>query len=191
MWVVGLCTQCFCFKTKQASRKWGSWVILVPLSAFVKSCQIIYIYIYMYVCMYVWYQNCINCKPLMLSVMGFAKLSKEDLICNTNSISEIVGSDWIYSKFELEICMLILHKHLRIWLHIQHACTKGCTSMQFWSTGFGFDSCRIMFCYFFFPPNLGNLFAEHSCGAWWMMMTAILWKAYRNLMMWWASSSAK
>jgi hypothetical protein len=29
----------------------------------------------------------------MLSVMGFAKLSKEDLICNTNSISEIVGSE--------------------------------------------------------------------------------------------------
>jgi hypothetical protein len=69
----------------------GSWVILVPLSGFVKSSQIIYVC--MYVCMYVWYQNCIDCKPLMLSVMGFAKLSKEDLICNTNSISEIVGSD--------------------------------------------------------------------------------------------------
>lgn len=126
----------------------------------------------------------------MLSVMGFAKLSKEDLIWNTNSISEIVGSDWICSNFELEICMLILHKHLRIWLHIQHACTKGCTSMQFWSTGFGFsfgfpvaESCFVIY---LFVPNSGNLFAEPSCGAWWMMMTAILWKAYRNLMMWWA-----
>jgi hypothetical protein len=132
----------------------------------------------------------------MLSVMGFAKLSKEDLICNTNSISEIVGSDWICSKFELEICMLILHKHLRIWLHIQHACTKGCTSMQFWSTGFGFGfgfgfQLQNHVLLFFFFPNLGNLFAEHSCGAWWMMMTTILWKAFRNLMMWWAFSSAK
>jgi hypothetical protein len=66
----------------------GSWVILVPLSCFCEELPN-----HIYVCMYVWYQNCIDCKPLILSVTGFAKLPKEDLICNTTSISEIVGSD--------------------------------------------------------------------------------------------------
>jgi hypothetical protein len=171
--LLGCALKAFCFKTKQASKQEvggaGSFLFL-----FLLLWRVAKSYMYMYVCMYVWYENCIDCKPLMLSVMGFAKLSKEDLICNTNSISEIVGSDWICSKFELEICMLILHKHLRIWLHIQHACTKGCTSMQFWSTGFGFDfgfsvaeSHFVIYLFFLtWGICLLSTVAEHG-GQWW------------------------
>jgi len=168
--LLGCALKAFCFKTKQASRKCGELGHSCSSFCF---CEELPNHMYV-LCMYVWYQNCIDCKPLILSVTGFAKLSKEDLICNTNSISEIVGSDWICSKFELEICMLILHKHLRIWLHIQHACTKSCTSMQFWSTGFGFgfgfsvaESCFVIL---FFPLTWGicllSTVAEHG-GRWW------------------------
>jgi hypothetical protein len=58
---VGLCTQSFLLQTKQTSRKWGELGHSCSSFCFCEELPN-----RVYICMYVWYQNCIDCKPLML-----------------------------------------------------------------------------------------------------------------------------